>query len=109
VCKIFGSSFKLRIAQAYMKLMTIPESEHGIRKVSLASIGNHEILMFDELEGSIADTPVFWLELCDRDGQSIDSCCCEGIEPAMAALENFAAQVNGANEICSGNGRDSSS
>jgi hypothetical protein len=96
LCEVSGSNFsKLRLAQAYMKLSRIPESENGIRMVSLDRVGNYEIRMFDEPEAGLADMPVFWLELFDCDRQSsVDSCCCHGIEAAMAALESFLLQTN---------------
>jgi hypothetical protein len=93
-----------------MKLVSIPESESGIRMVSLESAGNYEIRMFDEPETSLSDTPLFWLELFDCDGQSaVDSCCCHEIEAAMAALENFASQINCSSKVCSRDGRETPS
>ena len=102
MCKITGSSFsKLRIAQAYMKLVSIPESEPGIRMVCLESFGNFNIRMIEGPETSLTDAPLFSLELFDCDRQlSVDSCCCHGIEAAMAALEQFVLTMTASSEAC---------
>jgi hypothetical protein len=102
LCKIAGSNFsKLRIAQAYMKLVSIPENESGIRMVSLDSVGNYEIRMIEAGEAALTDAPLFRLELFDSGRQSsVDSRCCHDVEDAMAALEYFASKTNCSSEIC---------
>lgn len=101
MCKIVGSKFsKLRIAQAYMRLASIPESGSGIRIVSLESVGNYEIRMIEVPETSLTGAPLFSLELFDCVEQlSVDSCCCHGIEVAMAALERFASKTSCSSQV----------
>jgi hypothetical protein len=77
--------------------------------VSLDSVGTYEVRMFDEPESSLNDAPVFWLELFDHIKQSsIDSCRCDGIEPAMAALKDFASRAGCSDENCPRNRRETS-
>ena len=91
MCKKSDSRFnELRITRAYIKLLCIPDGEHGARMVSLAHIGNCEIRMFEVSQISSDDVPLFWMELFDHDVRSsVDSCVCHGIQEAVAAFEDF--------------------
>jgi hypothetical protein len=91
VCKMSDSKFsELRITQAYIRLLCIPEGENGARTVSLACVGNYEIRMFEATQTDSADVPLFWIELFDQDAQSsVDSCVCHNIKEAVAAFEDF--------------------
>ena len=51
---------ELRIARAYVKLLCIPE-DSSEASVSLASIGNCEIRMFQGPEADFDGIPLFWL------------------------------------------------
>jgi len=89
---------KLRISQAYIKLLSIPENASGPRMVSLLSLANYEVRMFEPSEAS-ADTYLFWLELFDHDGGvSLDSCNCSDMENALTAFEHLVAQAIRAHE-----------
>jgi hypothetical protein len=91
VCKMSDSKFsELRITRAYIKLLCIPEGEHGGRMVSLARVGNNEIRMVEASQTNSADAPLFWMELFDHDAQSsVDSCACYNIKKAAAVFEDF--------------------
>ena len=97
---------ELRISQAYLKLLSIPESADGARTVSLERIGNHEIRMFESAASDSTEGPLFWMELFNLDRQaSVDSCSCDGIEEAAIAFEGFVAQAREPDEPSPG-GRD---
>lgn len=94
-----GNFLKLRIAQAYTKLVCLPENAHGARTILLERIGNCEIRIFETSQTNSADAPLFWMELFDHDGQlSVDSCCCYAIEGAVTAFEAFVSQAKCSNE-----------
>jgi hypothetical protein len=79
---------KLRITRAYIKLLCIPVSEHGIRMVSLANVGNCEVRIFDAPKNDFG--PLFWMELFDHDaGSSVDGLACYSIEDALTTFEDF--------------------
>jgi hypothetical protein len=103
-----GNDFiKLRIAEAYIKLLCIPEDAQGARMVSLEWIGNREIRMFEATQPSPDNMPLFWMELFDHDRQSsVDACICYEIEAAVAAFEDFVAQTKSANESPSRDGNE---
>ena len=83
---------ELRISQAYIKLLGLPQNEHGARMVSLERIGNHEVIMFDVSADSATDAPLFWLELFDHEAKSsIDSCSCTEIAQAVTVFDDFIA------------------
>lgn len=94
MCKISDNRFReLEIIRSYIKLLSLPESAHGAKSVSLARIGNYEIYIFDDTQSDEADRPLFWMELFDHDARlSIDSCCCRDIKAAVVAFENFISQ-----------------
>ena len=91
---------ELRIAQAYVKLSSIPEDSAGAG-VSLAAIGRCEIRMLrvDVKEADLDGVPLFWLELFDHGTKtSIDSFRCHKIKDAVPVFEYFrseAAFLNG--------------
>jgi hypothetical protein len=87
---------ELRISQAYIKLLGIPQNAHGARMVSLERIGNYEVLMFDVAPDSATDTPLFWLELFDHGRKSsIDSCSCTEIAQAVTVSDDFISLAKG--------------
>jgi len=84
---------ELRITQAYIKLLCIPESQYGARMVSLGRLGNWEIRMFETSHVDTADAPLFWIELFDHHIQSsVDSCICHSIAEAVTAFDGFISQ-----------------
>jgi hypothetical protein len=86
---------QLRISQAYLRLISIPENASGPRVISLERIGNCEIRMFESAQIDSADGPLFWMELFDHDGRlSVDSCSCHAIEEAVTAFDGLVTQAN---------------
>lgn len=90
-----GSKFsELRITQAYIKLLGIPENAHGAKVISLQWIGRCEIRMFEATPASSDDAPLFWIELFDHDRRSsVDSCSCYEIAEAAATFDDFISQA----------------
>jgi hypothetical protein len=85
---------ELRITQAHIRLLCLPENPPGARMISLERIGACEIRMFELARGDATDAPLFWMELFDHDEQSsLDSCNCYRIEAAAAAFEDFVSQA----------------
>ena len=97
---------ELRIARAYVKLLCIPEGSSEA-SVSLAWIGNYEILIF---EGAPADSdgiPLFWLELFDHGAKtSVDSFSCHEIKDAVVVFEDFVSQANQLNQVSGPDGEE---
>jgi hypothetical protein len=90
MCKLPDTFTELRITRAYIKLLSIPESEPGARMVSLGQIGNFEIRIFETSQTESSSAPLFWMELFDHDAQTcVDSCVCHSIKEAAAAFEHF--------------------
>ena len=89
--KTYNNKFgELRISQAYIKLLGLPQNAQGARTISLERIGNHEILMFDVSPDGATDAPLFWLELFDHETKSsVDSCSCTEIAQAAAVFDDF--------------------
>lgn len=102
LCRIRGSIVsnisrktlgELRIAQAYVKLLCIPEGSSQV-SVTLAQIGNCEIRIFEEPREHPDCFPLFWLELFDHRAKwSVDSCSCHKIEDAVIVFEDFISQA----------------
>src|SRR5277367_3635652 len=88
VCKADGNRFiELRISQAYIALLGLPEESNDGRTISLARLDNHEVLMFDVPHAGSGDPPLFWMELFDHDAQlAVDSCSCYSIEEASTVF-----------------------
>lgn len=81
---------ELRISQAYIKLLGLPQNAQGARTISLERIGNHEVLMFDISPDGATDAPLFWLELFDHATKSsVDSCSCTEIARAVTVFDDF--------------------
>lgn len=91
VCKNSDSKFnELRIARSYIKLLCLPEGEHGARMVSLTRVGNYEIRIVEASQTNSTDAPLFWMKLFDHDAQSsVGSCVCHNIKEAVVAFEGF--------------------
>ena len=78
---------KLRITQAYSKLLRIPDGTAKV--VSLARFGIHEVRMVGRSQ-SDSEALLFLLELFDHDAQSpVDSCSCYGIDEGVAAFQDL--------------------
>ena len=81
---------ELRISQAYIQLLGLPQNAQGARMISLERIGTFEILMFDVSPDGAGDAPLFWLELFDHETKSsVDSCSCTEIAQAVTVFEDF--------------------
>ena len=93
---------KLRVTQAYIKLLCLPDTEPGGRMISLDRRGAYEIRMFEPSQTGSDDAPLFWIELFDHDSRaSIDSCSCYQIEEAARVCESFILEAQRPNEGCS--------
>jgi hypothetical protein len=85
---------ELRIARAYIRLLCTPGDDLAARTVSIARIGDHEILLFDDWQVEGAEKPLFWIELFDHGTPvSIDSGACHKIVEAAAVFEEFVAEA----------------
>jgi hypothetical protein len=88
----------LRIAQAYVKLLCIPEGSSE-ESVTLARIGNCEVRIFEGSEACSEGTPLFWLELFDHCAKSsIDSFGCYRIGDAVVVFDDFVSHAGHLNE-----------
>jgi hypothetical protein len=86
---------ELRITQAHIRLLCLPDNPRGARMVSLERIGTYEIRMFEIAQSDAADAPLFGMELFDHDRQSsVDSCSRYQIEAAVTVFEGFVSQAN---------------
>jgi hypothetical protein len=84
---------KLRIAQAYVKLLCIPDGSSET-SLSLTWIRNCEIRIFDGSHPDSDSIALFWLELFDHGAQiSVDSFGCRELEDAVVVFEDFVAQA----------------
>ncbi len=93
---------ELRIARAYVRLSCIPEDD-SVASVSLISIGNCEIRMFRGRGADSGGMPLFWLELFNHSTKtSVDGFSCHKIKEAASIFDDFVAQANRLNELCSG-------
>ena len=81
---------ELRITQAYIKLLGLPQNERGVRMISLERMGCHEVRMFDVSPDAAAAAPLFWLELFDHEAKSsVDGSLCTEIAQAAMVLDEF--------------------
>ena len=100
---------ELRIAQAYLNLLCIPEGSSEA-SVSLAWIGSCEIRIFEGPQANTDGMPLFWLELFDhRAKTSVDTFSCNEIEDAAVVFEDFIAQANHLNERSGSDGAETQS
>jgi hypothetical protein len=84
---------QLKIAQAYVRLSTIPDDDPAA-SVSVTLVASCEIRMLRGPEVALGGVPLFWLELFDLSANlSLDSCCCHRIEDAAPLFESFVAQA----------------
>lgn len=95
VCRTFDETLgELRVTQAYIELISIPEKDPGTRMIPVVRIGNYEIRIVRlSLEGFDGE-PTIWMELFDHITQvSVDSSRCREIEHSLAMFKDFVAQV----------------
>src|SRR5215218_1766913 len=89
---------KLRVTQAYIALLSIPESNSAARTISVARIGECEILMCNGAPARSGDAPLLWMELFDHNTNiSLDSFSFREIEEAMAGFDELVARANDSN------------
>ena len=100
---------ELRIAQAYLNLLCIPEGSSNA-SVSLAWIGSCEIRIFEGPQANTDGMPLFWMELFDHWAKtSVDTFSCNEIEDAAVVFEDFIAQANDLNETSGSDGAETES
>ena len=99
MCAKFNlTSGRLRVAQAFIAVLSLAGRGSAPRYVSVVRMGKYEIRMFSSAPGSPGDAPQVWMELFDHDAKrSIDSCSCGEIDDAMSAFEVLVAQVENSN------------
>ena len=86
---------ELRITQAYIKLLGLPQNERGVRMVSLERMGCHEVRMFDVSLDAATAAPLFWLELFDHEAKSsLDGFSCTEIAQAVPVFGEFMSLAN---------------
>ena len=89
---------ELRIAQAYAKLLCIPEGSSK-SSVTLAQIENCEIRIFAGSQAYSDGMPLFWLELFDHGAKtSVDSFSCYRIDDALVVFDDFILQASHLND-----------
>ena len=95
MCTISGDrGGRLRVAQAYIALLSIPESGSAPKTIPVARIGKYEIRMSNGSPVRFGDGSPVWIELFDHDALvSVDSCSCREIEDALAAFDHLVAQA----------------
>ena len=100
---------ELRIAQAYIDLLCIPEGSSEA-SISLTWIGSCEIRMLEGPKANAESMPLFWLELFDhRAKTSIDTFGCNEIKDAAVVFADFIAQANDLNQTNGSGGTETQS
>ena len=90
---------ELKIAQAYVRLSSIPE-DNPEASILLASIEKREIRMvrWPQLD-PLDSVPLFWLELFDHKTKTaVDSFRCHRIKDAVPIFDEFVAQAERSNK-----------
>jgi hypothetical protein len=95
---------KLRIAQAYVKLLCTTEGGSEA-SLSLTWIRNREIRIFGGSQLDPDSIVLFWLALFDHGAKiSVDSFGCRELEDAVVVFEDFIAQAGHLNEAAAPDG-----
>jgi hypothetical protein len=95
------TSGKLRIAQGFIALSSLPGSCSAPRCVSVARMGRYEIRIFNSLPTRTDHAPVLWIELFDHDAQiSVDGCVCREIDDVVSAFDDLVSQVKCSSGVC---------
>jgi hypothetical protein len=90
-----------RITRAYMRLLLIAPDKDGSKTVSLARIGNYEVLMVEFAQFWLADFPPLWLELYAHDiDAAIDSCRCHDLEEMVGVAKLLILRAKAHNDEC---------
>jgi hypothetical protein len=99
MCAKFNlTSGRLRVAQAFIAVLSLAGSSSAPRYVSVARMGKYEIRMFNSSPSSPGDAPRLWMELFDHDAKmSIDTSSCHEIEDAVSTFEALVSQVKNLN------------
>ena len=85
---------ELRVSRAYMRLFFARPKEDGSKTVSIARIGNFEVLLVDFSEAWLVDGTPLWLELYGHDiDAAIDSCYCPDFEAAVNSAKELIARA----------------
>jgi hypothetical protein len=91
---------ELRLTQAYIHLLLVPEDGHGVRTISFARFGNYQVRLSEFVRDhqGASERPM-WLELYARDSRSgIDSCACRDLEEAVIAANLLVSHAKELNE-----------
>jgi hypothetical protein len=107
LCKDMGTLLsELRITRAYMRLLFVPPNEDGTKTVSLARIGNYEVLLVELSQSRFVDGAPLWLELYAHDLNAvIDSYRCTDVEEAASAAEQLISCAKVLQDAASGQKR----
>jgi|tagenome__1003787_1003787.scaffolds.fasta_scaffold20913392_2 hypothetical protein len=95
MCKAFDEKLgELRVARAYIELLSARERDSEPRMIPVVRIGNYEIRIV-QLSQNHSDSEVeIRMDLFDHGTQlSVDSSCCREIEDALVVLKEFIAQI----------------
>jgi hypothetical protein len=95
VCRTFDETLgELRVTEAYIELLSIPEQDSATATIPIARAGNHEIRILRLPPDGCDGEPAIWMELFDHDSRfPVDSSNCRGIDDALATFKEFVAQV----------------
>ena len=100
MCKMFDSKLsELRVTQAYINLLRVPEGKSGEKSVPLARLGEFEVRLVELSQSDAEDAPPLWVELYAHNVQSsVDSCGCHELEEVVAAAQQLISQARELNE-----------
>ena len=95
VCRIFDETLgELRVTQAYIELLSIPEKGAGTRSIPIIRTGNYEIRIFRLSQNGSDSEPAIWMVLFDHGTRlPVDTGRCREIEDAMVVFKEFVAQI----------------
>ena len=95
MCTTFDETVgELRVTQAYIELLSIPEKRSGTRMVPVARTESYEIRMLRFSEDGFNSEPAIWMVLVELGTQLLlDSGRCSEIEGALVVFKEFITQV----------------
>jgi hypothetical protein len=82
-----------------MRLLFAAPDKDGSKTVSLARIGQYEVLLVEFVQPWLADSPRLWLELYAHNIDAmIDSCWCEDIDEVVSAAKQLILRAKALND-----------